>query len=154
MAIDLAFEATLAQRRARYRADTWVNVQLRPMMKLWRGVDDSPPEDKNFFFSEEDAREAKGAYAGSKPLKYAQTFWRLAQVRRHGTLDFRVSVEEFVVDLPTMAAIGICRANREFGSGSVLQYYVPDWQKILHPTGNKFQFPANPYPPSTALGSG
>jgi hypothetical protein len=135
-------EAAAAQRGTGYHADTWLNIQLESMTKLWQGIGGQ----SNFFVSEEDAREAKGAYVGSQPHKFAETLWRLAQVEPNKTLGYRQGIREYVVDIRTAAAIGICAANAQLGSGSVLQYYVPDWDARLHPTGREFKFAAQSFP--------
>jgi hypothetical protein len=111
-------------------------------MKLWQGIGGH----SDFFFSEEDAREATGAYVSSQPLKFAETLSRLLQVQPNPTLGVRQSIREYVVDLRTAAAVGVCRANTQFGSGSVLQYFVPDWNKSLHATGRTYAFEAKNYP--------
>ena len=145
MANDPASLAIAAQvRDARYQADTWMNVTLQPMMKLWKGIGGEDKSD--FFLSEEDAREASGAYAGSQPNKFAATLWRLAQVEPHKDLGFRQGIREYVVDFPAPAAVGICRVNRGLGSGSVLQYFVPDWALNIRPTGRTYQFDEANYP--------
>jgi hypothetical protein len=55
-------------------------------------------------------------------------------------------IQEFVVDIRTPAAMGICLSNRSLGSGSVLQYYVPGWKLGLHTTGRVHTFAARAYP--------
>jgi len=145
MANDPATRAALAQRMggsAGYGADTWINVILEPMTKLWQGIGGK----SDFFFSEEDARQAKGSYVGSTSFRFAETLWRLAQVEPSKMLGFRDGIREFVVDLRTPAAISVCKANPVFGSGSVVQYFVPDWQKTVCPTGREYKFAAKSYP--------
>jgi hypothetical protein len=138
MAGNPSTEAAATQRLSGYLADTWINVRLEPLTKLWQGVGGA----SNFFLSEEDAREARGAYVESKPYVFAETLWRLAQASPNRTLGFRGEIREYVVDLVTPAAIGICAANSALGSGSVLQYYVPNWQRTLHLTGRQHKFAA------------
>lgn len=46
-----------------YGVDTWMNVMLEPMMKVWQGIGGN----SNFFSSEHDVREAIGAYQDSDP---------------------------------------------------------------------------------------
>jgi hypothetical protein len=67
-------------------------------------------------------------------------------VQPNPKLGFRLGIREFVVDLPTRAAVGICRNNPVLGSGSIFQYYVPDWQRRLLPTGREHQFRTGIYP--------
>jgi hypothetical protein len=140
MAHDPASEAVLAQRGggAGYRPDIWMNVKLEPMTKLWQGIGG----DSRFFFSEEDARVARGAYVDTEPFKFAETLWRLAQVQPHRKLGFRIGIREYVVDIRTAAAIGVCHANPDFGSGSVVQYYVPSGKTNLLATHRQFMFGA------------
>jgi len=119
----------------------WLGIKLAPMMKLWQGVGGH----SNFFVSEEDAREAMGSYEGSQGFKFAETLWRLAQVQPSLKRGFRQGLQEFVVDIPTAAAVGVCLANTSLGSGSVLQYYIPNWERSLMATGRKFEFNAKGY---------
>jgi hypothetical protein len=142
MARDPASEAILGQRSTGYRVDFWLNVKLEPLMKLWQGIGGH----SNFFFSEEDAREARGAYVSAQPFKFAETLWRLSQVQPSLSHGFRHGIREYVVDLGTAAAVGVCRANIQLGSGSVLQYFVPDWNRTLHATGRTYAFEAKKYP--------
>ena len=135
-------QAKIAQTSSGYAVDAWIDMVLQPMTKLWQGIGGPPG---NFFFSEEDAREAKGAYQGSTGYGFAETLWRLAQVKPSRTLSYRQEIAEFVVDLPTPAAVGICSANRSLGSGSVFQYFIPGWQQRLHATGRTFKFGAKAY---------
>jgi hypothetical protein len=118
-----------------------MDMTLQPMTKLWQGVGGH----SNFFFSEEDAREARGSYEGSRAFKFAETLWRLAQVQPNPTLGYRQAIAEFVVDLPTVAAVGVCTANRTLGSGSVFQYYIPEWESRIFTTGRTFKFGAKGY---------
>src|SRR5690349_20366419 len=120
MSRDLVSEAKQAQLTTGYRADLWIETTLEPMTKLWQGKGGK----SNFFLSEEDARDAKGAYVGTTPYRFAQTLWRLAQVQPNATLGFRDTILEFVVDIETRVAMGVCQANTALGSGSVLQYYI------------------------------
>lgn len=136
--MDPSVEAALSQHEGGYAADTWITIKLEPMTKLWQGIGGS----SNFFVSEEDARQAKGSYSGTHPFRLAQTLWRLAQVKPNATLGFRKGIREFVVDFPTPAAIGICRNNPGLGSGSVLQYYIPNWERYLQRTGREFNLDA------------
>lgn len=142
MARDLISEAKQAQVNGGYRADVWVTITLEPMTKVWQGVGG----ESNFFFSEEDAREAKGAYVGTQPYRFAQTLWRLAQVQPNAKLGFRTGIQEFVVDIETKVAMGVCQSNPVLGSGSVVQYYIPDWASRLHVTGRKFSFGEKAFP--------
>jgi hypothetical protein len=142
MASDPATLAAAAQSGAGYGADSWINLSLEAMTKLWQGVGGK----SDFFFSEEDAREATGAYLGSKPFQFAQTLWRLAQVQPNVLRGYRDSIAEYVVDIRTPAAVAICRASPLLGSGSIFQYYVPGWSGRVHPTGRVFTFGAKTYP--------
>jgi len=118
-----------------------MDVTLEPMTKLWQGVGGY----SEFFLSEEDAREARGAFENTKPYKFAETLWRLAQVEPNPTLGYRQAIQEFVVDLPVKAAVGICLANRALGGGSVFQYFIPDWDKYIFRTSRTFRFGAKNY---------
>jgi len=142
MTKDPSSEAVVAQSGSGYSADTWLNVELESMTKLWQGIGGK----SNFFVSEEDAREARGAYEGTQPHKFAETLWRLAQVQPNATLGYRQGIREYVVDIRTPAAMGVCLANPLLGSGTVCQYYIPDWEHRLHATGREFKFAANSYP--------
>jgi len=165
MAQDLAARAAVEQRGTNYRADTWMNATLPPMTKVWRGLNDLKrflegfddrfnvagkrdieSGESDFFFSEEDAREAKGSYMGSQPFRFAETLWRLAQVEKNEKHGFRGSIAEYVVNLPTPVAVGICRVNSKLGSGSLVQYYIPGWRATLQTTGRTHAFPINDYP--------
>ncbi len=133
--------ATSAQLTSGYNVDGWMELELEPMTKVWAGY----PGDSEFFFSEEDARVARGAYEGSTPFRFAETLWRLAQARpsqRHG---YRLGIEEFVVDMPVIAAVGACVANTGYGSGTAYQYFIPDWQTHLYRTGRRHKFKAKSY---------
>jgi hypothetical protein len=144
MANDAASQAAAAQvRKKRYHADTWINVTLPPLMKLWKGIGGEGESD--FFLSEEDAREAKGAYVGTQPYRFAQTLWRLSQVKPNPELGFRDGIREYVVDYPTDAAVGVCLANPVLGSGSVLQYFIPNWDQTVRPLDRTYQFSAKSY---------
>lgn len=133
--------AAAAQSGGGYAVDTWIELTLEPILKLWQGVGGH----SNFFFSEEDAREARGAYEGTHPYRFAETLWRLAQVQPNPTLGYRQEIAEFVVDLPVPAAVGLCTANKALGSGSVFQYYIPDWESRVYRTGRSFKFGSNGY---------
>jgi len=134
--MDPAQEAANSQTSGGYRVDTWMNITLQPMMKLWQGM----PGPTNFFLSEQDAREATGAFAGTQAYRFAETIARLAQIAPHRTRPFRPRIREVVVDIATEAAVGVCVNNQDFGSGSVLQYYVPNWTGKLMPTGRSYTF--------------
>jgi len=136
MTRDVASEARLAQVNGGYRVDVWVAITLEPMTKVWQGIGG----ESNFFLSEEDAREAKGAYVDTKAYRFAETLWRLAQVQPNAKLGFRSGIQEFVVDIDTKVAMGVCLSNPGLGSGSVVQYYIPDWASRMHKTGRKFTF--------------
>lgn len=140
--MDPVLQAQAAQRSGGYVADVWFNLQLEAMTKVWQGIGGQ----SNFFFSEEDAREARGAYENTTPYRFAETLWRLAQVAPNLKLGFRIGIREYVVDIRTPAAVGICRNNQALGSGSVFQYYIPDWEKRLMPTGREHRFGASGYP--------
>lgn len=131
------------QQGSGYAVDAWVDLTVEPILKLWQGVGGH----SNFFFSEEDARVATGAYEGSKAFKFAETLWRLAQVapNPNPALGYRQAIAEFVVDIPTPAAVGLCTANRTLGSGSVFQYYIPNWDGRLYLTGRTFKFGSKSY---------
>lgn len=139
--MSISTQAAAAQAGSGYSVDVWMDLELDPMTKLWQGVGGH----SNFFLSESDARESKGAYEGSKPFKFAETLWRLAQVQPSATLSYRQEIAEFVVDMPIVAAVGICSANRSLGSGSVFQYYIPGWENALFRTGRTFKFDAKAY---------
>lgn len=139
--MSISSQAEAAQSGSGYAVDIWMDMTLEPMTKLWQGVGGH----SNFFFSEEDAREAKGAYDGTKPYKFAETLWRLAQVQPSPTLSYRQDIAEFVVDIPLVAAVGVCSANRALGSGSVFQYYIPGWESRMFTTGRVFKFSAKAY---------
>lgn len=44
--------------------------------------------------------------------------------------------------------MGVCTANVAFGSGSgsVFQYFIPDWEGRMFTTGRPHRFGAQPYP--------
>ncbi len=140
---DPAKLAAAAQSSAGYLVDVWTNVTLEPMTKLWQGLEGPPAE---FFFSEHDAYEAMGMYTDLKPHRFAETLWRLAQVRPSASHGYRQGIREFVVDLPTPAAVGICSANGALGSGSVYQYFIPGWRSTVYMTGREYRFHAKAYP--------
>lgn len=137
---NVATLAGAAQSNTGYKADLWLNTTLQPMTKLWKGMGGEDKSD--FFFGEEDAREATGAYQGSQAWKFAETLWRLAQVAPSKVHGFRDGIREYAVIFPTPAAMGICQANPALGSGSVLQYFIPNWQqqKSIVETGRTHQF--------------
>ena len=125
-----------------YAVDAWMDTSLEPMTKVWQGLGG----ESNFFFSEEDAREARGAYVGTQPYEFAETLWRLAQVSPSQKYGYRSAIVEYVVDIRVEAAIGICRANTSKGSGSVFQYYIPGWRSALFRTGRRYDFRKTAYP--------
>ena len=114
------------------------------MMKLWQGI--GGVKQTNFFVSEEDAREAKGAYVDTRPNRFAESLWRLAQVEKDKDKGTRGKIMEFVVDFPTEAAVGLCLANPDFGAGAALQYFIPNWDRTLGATGRTFRFAEKSYP--------
>lgn len=131
-------QAVAAQSSSGYGVDAWFEVRLEPMTKVWQGVGGH----SNFFLSENDAREARGSYVGTRPYKFAETLWRLAQVQPNAIHGYRLGIRELVVDLPTPAAFSVCASSLQFGSGGVFQYYIPDWEQSLYPTGREFKFGA------------
>lgn len=133
-------QAVQAQQTAGYSVDGWMEFKLEPMTKLWQGCGGH----SNFFFSEEDARLAMGTF-GTTPFRFAETLWRLAQARPSATRGFRQEIEEFVVDVPIVAAVGACVSNRSFGSGTVYQYYIEDWDRVLFRTGRRYTFKKKSY---------
>ena len=139
--MNIASLAASDQLDSGYAVDVWMNMTLEPMTKVWQGVGGK----SNFFFSEEDARQANGAYSGTRAFRFAETLWRLAQVEPSRTLSYRQKIAEFVVDLPVDCAVGICQANARLGSGSVFQYYIPDWESRLYHTGRTFRFQSQAY---------
>jgi hypothetical protein len=139
--MSISSQAAAAQAGSGYSVDVWMDMTLEPMTKLWQGVGGH----SDFFLSEEDARVARGAYEGSKAFRFAETLWRLAQVQPNATLGYRQEIAEYVVDLPVVAAVGICTSNRSLGSGSVYQYFIPDWKARVYATGRTFKFGAKGY---------
>ncbi len=139
--MSIVTEAQIAQSSGGYAVDAWMEMTLQPMTKVWQGVGGA----SNFFFSEEDARVASGAYAGTKPYKFAETLWRLAQVQPSASRGYRKEIAEFVVDLPVAAAVGCCTANMGLGSGSVFQYYLSGWDQNIFATGRTFRFGSTAY---------
>jgi len=138
---DPAGEAALDQVASGYGVDFWTNITLSPMMKLWQGVGGH----SNFFLSEEDARESMGSYKGTTAFQFAETLWRFAQVEPNVKHGFRQGIQEFVVDMNTKAAMGVCINNPKLGSGSVLQYYIPNWERTVFATGRRFDFASKGY---------
>lgn len=141
MAINPAHAAVAAQGSGGYYADVWMNVLLEPMTKVWQGIGGS----SNFFLSEKDAREAIGAFEGSQPYKFAETLWRLAQVQGSKTHGFRQGIREFVVDIRTPAACALCLSNPGYGSGSVFQYFIPEFEKTMFSTSRTYRFSSTSY---------
>jgi hypothetical protein len=43
----------------------------------------------------------------------------------------------------------VCQSNPVLGSGSVVQYYIPDGASRLHVTGRKFTFSDKAFPTLT-----
>ncbi|MET0592847.1 MAG: hypothetical protein ABW133_09120 [Polyangiaceae bacterium] len=142
MATDPASLAVLEQHKSGYLVDTWLNVELEAMTKVWQGIGGH----SNFFFSEEDARQANGAYERTQPQRFAESLWRMAQVQPNAVRGFRDSIGEYVVDIRTSVAMGVCAANPGLGIGTVIQYFIPDWEKRLHATGREFKFAQKNYP--------
>lgn len=139
--MSIALQAAAAQSGSGYAVDQWIDLTLQPILKLWQGVGGH----SNFFFSEEDAREATGAYEGTKAYRFAETLWRLAQVQPNPVLGYRQEIAEFVVDMPVQAAVGLCTANLSLGSGSVFQYYIPGWESSIYRTSRSFKFGSKGY---------
>jgi hypothetical protein len=139
--VNPAAEAVASQGAGGYYADTWFNIRLEPMTKVWQGIGGH----SNFFLSEKDAREASGAFEGSQPYKFAETLWRMAQVQASATRGFRNGIQEFVVDIATAAACAICVSNPGYGTGSVFQYYIPNWEKTLYSTSRIYRFSSTSY---------
>ena len=142
MASDPASLAALEQNKSGYHVDSWFNVELEAMTKVWQGIGGH----SNFFFSEEDARQSNGAYERTQPRRFAESLWRMAQVQPNAVHGFRDSIREYVVDIRTAAALGVCTANPHLGIGTVIQYYIPNWETRLHATGREFAFAAKGYP--------
>lgn len=134
--MSISSQAASAQVSGGYAVDSWIDLTLEPMTKVWQGAGGH----SNFFFSEEDARDARGSYESTTPYEFAETLWRMAQVSPSRKYGYRSEIIEYVVDLPIVAAVGICRANGGLGSGSVFQYYIPDWESRLYPTGRRHKF--------------
>lgn len=134
--MSISAQAQAAQTSGGYAVDAWMDITLEPMTKVWQGAGGH----SNFFFSEEDARDARGTYEGTVPYEFAETLWRLAQVSPSAKYGYRSEIVEYVVDLPIAVAMGICRANSGLGSGSVFQYYIPDWESRLFATGRRHKF--------------
>lgn len=141
--MDLVAAARDSQSQGGYKVDTWLCVTLQPMTKVWQGHGGY----SEFFLSEHDAREARGAYAGSSAYAFAETLWRAAQVQPSATMGFRDVIVEFVIDLPTPAACGVCLANTSLGSGTLFQYFIPKWKETqtLYPTGRQYKFNKKSY---------
>jgi hypothetical protein len=139
--MSLILTAQQAQVGGGYSVDSWFEVKLQPMTKLWQGIGGF----SEFFLSEEDARQARGAYAGSDPYQVAERLWRMAQVAPNPTHGFRQGLREYVVDLPAKAAMGVCLANPGLGSGGVMQYFIPGWGSYIYATGREFQFSSKGY---------
>lgn len=139
--MSISKQAAAEQAGSGYAVDVWMDVTLEPMTKVWQGVGGY----SNFFLSENDAREARGAFSDSKPFRFAETLWRLAQVEPSSKYSYRQEIAEYVVDLPAAAAMGICTANRALGSGSVFQYFIPNWQGFMFMTGRTHKFHAKTY---------
>lgn len=136
--MDAAAMAAENQTSSGFAVDVWVNIMLPPMLKLWQLEWQRDPG--HYFLSEEDAREATGAYSGTKPHRFAETLWRMVQIRSSDETGYRQEMFEFVVDRPVSAAMGICSANADLGSGSVLQYFLPDKDGHLLRTGRSYKF--------------
>jgi hypothetical protein len=134
--MSISGQASSAQTSGGYAVDAWIDTTLEIMTKVWQGAGGQ----SNFFFSEDDARDARGSYEGTTPYAFAETLWRLAQVSPSMKYGYRSEIIEYVVDLPIAAAMGVCRANGGLGSGSVFQYYIPDWESCLYPTGRRHKF--------------
>ena len=79
--LKLVADAIAAQVTGRYSADSWMYTNVEAMTKVWQGVKGTSA----FFFGEEDAREATGAYERTRMYQYAETLWHTAQVRPHET---------------------------------------------------------------------
>ena len=123
------------QQRRGYSVDMWLDHTLAPGFVLWQGVGG----ESKFFFSDRDARVATGA-EGSKPTAFAESFWRLAQVEPSKERGYRREIAQFVVCRPVAVAMGVCMANRRFGHGTVVQYFILDWRGALLPTGVTHRF--------------
>lgn len=124
-----------------YGVDSWLDVKLPPMTKVWQGMGGT----SDFFLSETDVRTAIGAFIDSDPLQFAESLWRMAQVGPSPTRGYRDGIREYVVDIPCQAAIAVCSANPQFGSGTLVQYFIPDWQRSLFATGREHTFPNRGY---------
>jgi len=124
-----------------YRVDVWFNVKLQAVTKLWQGIGGT----SCYFFGEEDAREARGAYVGTDPYVYAESLWRGLQIRGHAAHGHRGGMAEFVVDIDTPAALGVCDSNTAYGRGGLLQYFIPNWASVLHATGREYTFSKKGY---------
>lgn len=124
-----------------YGVDSWMDVKLEPMMKVWQGIGGS----SEFFLSEHDVREATGAYIDTDAHQFAETLWRQAQVGPSPTRGYRDGIREYVVDISCEAAVAECLANTQFGGGTLLQYFIPNWQQNLFATGREFTFANKAY---------
>ncbi len=85
-------------------------------------------------------REQIGLYVNMQAIEFAETLWRQDQVGPSPRRGYRDGIREFVVDIACDAAMGICRSNPRFGSGGILQYFVPDWEGALYATGRQHRF--------------
>jgi hypothetical protein len=135
-----AAQAAATQTRTGYGVDSWSDMKLEPMTKVWAGEDDGGGRNSAFFFSEEDARYVRGSYVGTNPVHFAETLWRMAQVSPSAKYGYRNAIIEYVVDLPVAAAVGYCFSNGHLGGGGVYQYYIPDWNKCMFRTGRRYAF--------------
>ncbi|NVB43087.1 hypothetical protein G6O69_35015 [Pseudenhygromyxa sp. WMMC2535] len=144
--MDVTAIAAQNQRSGGYSVDTWIALEVPPMTKLWQGANKGNVNISNYFFSEQDAREVTGAYTETQAYRFAETLWRMAQVRPHPEHGFRSGIIEYVVDLPLTAAVGVCRANTAYGSGSIFQYFIADGDldKVFS-TGRRFKFERTRY---------
>lgn len=139
--MSIAALAMADQQGSNYSVDVWIDIKLEPMTKVWQGVGGTSA----YFLSEEDARHCRGAYEGTKPYRFAETLWRMAQVQPHALHGYRKEIAEFVVDMPVEAAMGFCAANGVYGSGGVFQYFIPDWESRMFQTGRTHRFDRQGY---------
>jgi len=134
--MDVSSLAAADQSASGDSVDSWIDMKLEPMTKIWQGVGGTSSD----FLSEEDARVCRGSYDGTKPVRFAESLWRMAQVEPHASRGYRKEIAEFVVDLPVEAAVGVCLANRQYGHGSDYQYFIPQWESHLFRTGRTYKF--------------
>ncbi|WHN66080.1 LysM peptidoglycan-binding domain-containing protein [Cysteiniphilum sp. QT6929] len=98
--------------------DNYKNITIKKGTEVYGGI----PGQSNYYFTSNTLRRF-----GSSPDK----LWQSLQVKSHETLGYRPNIAKYVFTEDTNAAIGITRANPQFGSGGGTQIFIKEFESNL-----------------------